>query len=224
MFCYTLYIAITKHCSLRRKELGGGSVTISKKELLSMTGISYGQLYRWKREGLIPEEWFVKQASFTGQETYLPRDLVLERIRFILEKKDTYSLEEIREMLKTAPDSKELTWDSLIEMEEIDLEIASFEKKEEYSYLEVAWLSTLSDYRKKYQLPLEQIQCLYENTHHLLDQMGEEGKCFLIFQIEDRCYGGVYHESGKIVLENRISNIEEYPINKLAGMIKGRFL
>ncbi|MCL2486473.1 MAG: YhbD family protein, partial [Oscillospiraceae bacterium] len=31
---------------------------ISKKDLLEFTGISYGQLYRWKREGLIPEEWF----------------------------------------------------------------------------------------------------------------------------------------------------------------------
>ena len=40
---------------------------ISKKDLLNETGISYGQLYRWKREGLIPEEWFIKQPSFTGQ-------------------------------------------------------------------------------------------------------------------------------------------------------------
>lgn len=40
---------------------------ISKRELLENTGISYGQLYRWKREGLIPEEWFIKRASFTGQ-------------------------------------------------------------------------------------------------------------------------------------------------------------
>ena len=29
---------------------------ISKKELLDLTGISYGQLYRWKRKGLIPED------------------------------------------------------------------------------------------------------------------------------------------------------------------------
>ena len=43
---------------------------ISKRELLENTGISYGQLYRWKREGLIPEEWFIKRASFTGQECF----------------------------------------------------------------------------------------------------------------------------------------------------------
>ena len=32
---------------------------ISKKELLELMEISYGQLYRWKRKNLIPEEWFI---------------------------------------------------------------------------------------------------------------------------------------------------------------------
>ena len=50
---------------------------ISKKQLLSKTGISYGQLYRWKRERLIPEEWFMKQSSYTGQETFFPKRNVL---------------------------------------------------------------------------------------------------------------------------------------------------
>lgn len=45
---------------------------ISKKEVLSQTGISYGQLYRWKRKGLIPEEWFIRRSTFTGQETFFP--------------------------------------------------------------------------------------------------------------------------------------------------------
>ena len=69
---------------------------ISKKDLLAETGISYGQLYRWKREGLIPEEWFVKRPSFTGQETFFPRERVLERVGKILEMKEGQSLEEIR--------------------------------------------------------------------------------------------------------------------------------
>ena len=69
---------------------------ISKKDLLAETGISYGQLYRWKREGLIPEEWFVKRASYTGQETWFPRERVLERVGLILEMKDEESLEGIR--------------------------------------------------------------------------------------------------------------------------------
>jgi len=72
---------------------------ISKKDLLAKTGISYGQLYRWKREGLIPEEWFVKRSAFTGQETYFPQERILERLGIILEKKDTHSLEDIRREL-----------------------------------------------------------------------------------------------------------------------------
>lgn len=70
---------------------------ISKKELLAETGISYGQLYRWKREGLIPEEWFEKRSAYTGQETFFPREQVLERIRRIQSMKDDLSLSEIRE-------------------------------------------------------------------------------------------------------------------------------
>ena len=73
---------------------------ISKKDLLAETGISYGQLYRWKREGLIPEEWFVKRSAFTGQETYFPRERILERVGIILEMKDEQSLEEIRRGLE----------------------------------------------------------------------------------------------------------------------------
>jgi len=74
---------------------------ISKKDLLIETGISYGQLYRWKRDGLIPEEWFVKRSAFTGQETFFPRDRMLARVQAILALKDTHSLEEIRENLAT---------------------------------------------------------------------------------------------------------------------------
>jgi hypothetical protein len=72
---------------------------ISKKELLTNTGISYGQLYRWKRERLIPEDWFIKQASFTGQETFFPRERILERVKAILEMKDNHSLEELAGIL-----------------------------------------------------------------------------------------------------------------------------
>ena len=58
---------------------------ISKKDLLKEMNISYGQLYRWKREGLIPDEWFIKQSVSTGQETFFKRDLIIPRIKQILE-------------------------------------------------------------------------------------------------------------------------------------------
>ena len=69
---------------------------ISKKELLVTAGISYGQLYRWKRKGLIPEDWFIRKSTFTGQETFFPREKVLSRIEKIKSMKDEdASLDEI---------------------------------------------------------------------------------------------------------------------------------
>lgn len=72
---------------------------ISKKDLLREKDISYGQFYRWKRMGLIPEAWFRRRSTFTGQETFLPRRQVIERIDRIQELKDRLSLDEIAEML-----------------------------------------------------------------------------------------------------------------------------
>ena len=70
---------------------------ISKKELLEIYGISYGALYRWKRKGLIPEEWFIKRSTVTGQETFFPRSLICERVELIIKQKDDVSLEELAE-------------------------------------------------------------------------------------------------------------------------------
>lgn len=68
---------------------------ISKKELLERYGISYGALYRWKRKGLIPEDWFIKKATVTGQETFFPKALICERVELILGQKDELSLDEL---------------------------------------------------------------------------------------------------------------------------------
>jgi hypothetical protein len=77
---------------------------ISKKDLLMATGISYGQLYRWKRKGLIPEEWFVRKSTFTGQETFFPREKMLARVGRILSMKEgDVSLDDIAEAVSTAP-------------------------------------------------------------------------------------------------------------------------
>lgn len=91
MLCYTIFV----------KEINEGNEVmeeenlISKKDLLKVTDISYGQLYRWKRKNLIPEEWFIKKSSFTGQETFFPRNEILERIEKIKNFKDDVSLDEL---------------------------------------------------------------------------------------------------------------------------------
>ncbi len=81
---------------------------ISKKEVLELTGISYGQLYRWKRKNIIPEEWFIKKSSYTGQETFFPRDKMLSRIDTIKEMKDGYSLDELSDFFSPNPTKIEI--------------------------------------------------------------------------------------------------------------------
>ncbi|MDV8114477.1 DUF4004 family protein [Paraclostridium bifermentans] len=88
---------------------------ISKKDLLIETGISYGQLYRWKRKNIIPEEWFIKKSTFTGQETFFPKDKIIERVNLILSMKEGVSLDDIANMFTEKKDNKQFNIDYLIE-------------------------------------------------------------------------------------------------------------
>lgn len=87
---------------------------IAKKDLLDMTGISYGQLYRWKRKNLIPEDWFIRKSTFTGQETFFPKERILQRIEQILSLKDDKSLDELADIF-----SLSLTSDILLSLQEL---------------------------------------------------------------------------------------------------------
>ncbi|MBQ5329328.1 MAG: DUF4004 family protein [Oscillospiraceae bacterium] len=79
---------------------------ISKKLLLEKYSISYGALYRWKRKGLIPEDWFIKKSTTTGQETFFPKDLITERVELILSKKEDVLLDELAEKISGEEENK----------------------------------------------------------------------------------------------------------------------
>ncbi len=82
---------------------------ISKKELLLRYNISYGTLYRWKRMGLIPDDWLVKKSTYTGQETFFDEQQICERVEAIIARKDAESLEDIaRELLNKAESETKL--------------------------------------------------------------------------------------------------------------------
>ena len=81
---------------------------ISKKALLERYSISYGALYRWKRKGLIPEDWFIKRSTVTGQETFFPERLICERIELIQAKKDEASLDELADELCGSDESNDV--------------------------------------------------------------------------------------------------------------------
>ncbi|ASB90392.1 YhbD family protein [Bacillus sonorensis] len=99
---------------------------ISKKELLDLTSISYGQLYRWKRKNLIPEEWFIRKSTFTGQETFFPKADILNRIKKIQSMKENLSLDEMAEMFSPKLDKLDISRGELLEKGLISEAVMSF--------------------------------------------------------------------------------------------------
>lgn len=127
---------------------------ISKKEALEHTGISYGQFYRWKRKGLIPESWFIRKSTFTGQETFLPRDKILERIERIKQLKDEYSLEELAEMFSPQPPKRLFRIETLqeragISRETLDLYQEITGRSEPFRFREAFWMTVLEELRER---------------------------------------------------------------------------
>ena len=158
MLCYAA-INKTKHCYV------DGVIflsLISKKDLLAETGISYGQLYRWKRERLIPEEWFIKQSSYTGQETFFPREQVLSRVHSILELKDRYSLEELAKIFSLESSEESIGMETLADIEEINQgvlpELPELYGKEQFHFLDIVLLAALSQFAQEVGLTAEQFK------------------------------------------------------------------
>ena len=105
---------------------------ISKKELLDKMNISYGQLYRWKREGLIPDEWFIKQSVSTGQETFFDEKLIIPRIQMILDKKTDNQLKELKQLLPNDITKREFSIREIVLIEELDpIVIKLYNKKKQ---------------------------------------------------------------------------------------------
>lgn len=123
---------------------------ISKKDLLIKTNISYGQLYRWKRLGLIPEEWFVKTSVSTGQETYFDEDLIIPRIEKILSLKNEHSIDEIKLLLNPKPNQIVFSLEKLKTLNCIDNKIIKklVDKDTDLSVNEVVILYALTKARK----------------------------------------------------------------------------
>lgn len=95
MLCYDDFINKINYLTIEGNKAMEDENLISKKELLEITDISYGQLYRWKRKKLIPENWFIKKSTFTGQETFFPKDKILDRVEKIKNFKEDVSLDEL---------------------------------------------------------------------------------------------------------------------------------
>lgn len=134
---------------------------ISKKELLEITRISYGQLYRWKRKNLIPENWFIRKSTFTGQETFFPRQKIVDRIEKIKNMKGDLSLDDLADMLSPELSMVELGRSRLIESEivsdvTLDYYIGTYGETEKYTFEEIISLYILEKMFKSGKISFEE--------------------------------------------------------------------
>jgi hypothetical protein len=116
---------------------------ISKKDLLDLTRISYGQLYRWKRKNLIPEDWFIRKSTFTGQETFFPKEKILERIDKIQTMKENLSLDELADMFSPAAGEFKLSVDELLQRNIVSKPVLDFYFSETKAITEFAFENLL---------------------------------------------------------------------------------
>jgi DNA-binding transcriptional MerR regulator len=196
---------------------------ISKKELLELTGISYGQLYRWKRKNLLPEEWFIHKSAFTGQETFFPKQQILARIDKIMHMKDGLSLDELADMFSSVPSDlaitkKELTERNIVSNVTIEYAEHHVGYPAIYSFEQTLYLYLLDHCLKTGEMNLDEGKYLLQT---LLEHYSRfEGKnCDLIFIrkmgisafLLVSAGSEIYFESGvKIILRiNVAKSIEE---------------
>lgn len=158
---------------------------ISKKELLALTDISYGQLYRWKRKNLIPEEWFIRKSTFTGQETFFPRNKMLARIGKIKKMKNELSLDELADMF--APHLSDVTLNkadllkrNIVSKMTLDYFVAQLGDADEFPFDQILYLYVLEKMLNTGEMSLEEGKSLlhtFQDHYHAF-----KGKrCTLIF-------------------------------------------
>lgn len=160
---------------------------ISKKQLLDLTGISYGQLYRWKRKQLIPEEWFIRKSTFTGQETFFPKEMILSRIHNIVNMKDGLSLDEMADKLSDKASFEKV---SLTAMEIIERNIVStttlkkfgenLSDESKYTFEELVHLFAVDRLLSAGEMSMEEAELLFRTLQEKVSRL-ESGSWELFF-------------------------------------------
>ncbi|MGN5651920.1 YhbD family protein [Bacillus sp. Brlt_9] len=201
---------------------------ISKKDLLELTGISYGQLYRWKRKNLIPEDWFVRKSTFTGQETFFPKEKILERIDKIQTMKEDLSLDELANMFSPSVSEILLTKEDVLHKGIASEPVLQFfiertNKTTEFQFVDILYVYMLEELLQSGEISLEEgkmvLQVLCENyeaiKHKTCDliivrKLGIS-TCFLVSNVDDL----IFEKGTKIVLREAIMKYTEALKTKL---------
>jgi len=199
---------------------------ISKKEILDMTGISYGQLYRWKRKELIPEEWFIKKSSYTGQETFFPREKIINRINKIIDLKDDMPLDDLAVMFTNKPKVDDVSEEYLIEKEIIREETLPiykdiFREKEEYNFKDVLLMDILQREFDLGKLTISEIEVILKLINKEYKSIEEkDGTLYIIRRLGIGICVVAYRE--KIIVDDGSKIIGEINIKNIIENLKMR--
>ena len=198
-----------------------------RSDLLKTTGISYGQLYRWKREGLIPEEWFVKRSSPTGQETYFPQEKILKRIHAIQQLKDSYSLEELARILTPEVSNRLFCEEDLEHFDELDIDVAAdfmdAMSKDSFVFLEVLVMIALS------QAMVDSAITEEERTHAVsflskrMSELHSADYVLELLQAQGHLYVLLKKEGSEVYLDDGLVAIRSIHLNELSNAIKLKY-
>lgn len=155
---------------------------ISKKELLELAGISYGQLYRWKRKDLIPEDWFIRKSTFTGQETFFPKQKMIERINKIQTMKENLSLDELAGMFSPNirdlhMEAEELVQRNIVSRSVMDFFLETEKGSQQFSFSRLTEVFVLEKLLQSGEINLEEgkmlLQVLMENREKIKQKSAE---------------------------------------------------
>ncbi len=201
---------------------------ISKKEILDMTGISYGQLYRWKRKELIPEAWFIKKSSYTGQETFFPREKIINRINKIIDLKDDMPLDDLAAMFTNKPKVDDVSEEYLIEKEIIREETLPiykdiFREKEEYNFKDVLLMDILQREFDLGKLTISEIEVILKLINEEYKNIEEkDGTLYIIRRLGIGICVVAYRE--KIIVDDGSKIIGEINIKNTIENLKMRLM
>ena len=200
---------------------------ISKKDLLKTTGISYGQLYRWKREGLIPEEWFVKRSSPTGQETYFPQEKILKRIHAIQQLKDSYSLEELARILTPEVSNRLFCEEDLEHFDELDIDVAAdfmdAMSKDSFVFLEVLVMIALSQAMVDSAITEEERMHAVSFLSKRMSELHSADYVLELLQAQGHLYVLLKKEGSEVYLDEGLVAIRSIHLNELSNAIKLKY-
>ena len=200
---------------------------ISKKDLLAITGISYGQLYRWKRERLIPDEWFIKQSAYTGQETFFPREQILSRVHSILEMKDSYSLDELAKILSPETSSSRIPYTNLEQIVEISPTILKSMPEvfgtENYELIDIVLAATITQATKKLNLSEDQIIELLQKSITPAKSRKVTSLICNVFYVGEEYHTVFYPNQLQIAFDSEIEVKEQVSMSEITDMMKLKY-